>query len=164
MVLKIIRVVYEHFNVHTSMMRGGKPLDQLLRNSCPYMIYPTFSSPPTEPPISPSTNSSLHRTNTRISPHSLLTPHSSKRNPVPTIDASSCFTFLVFDPLRSSTGPSVRWTPFSSSYVFLFRFHSCSAFAAQHRSPVPFPLSTLYDSLSLSPIGSVMWQPTLNLT
>ena len=27
MVLKTIRVVYEHFNVHTSMMQGGKPLD-----------------------------------------------------------------------------------------------------------------------------------------
>ena len=34
----------------------------LLRNSCPYMIYPTFSSPRTEHPISPLTNSSPHRT------------------------------------------------------------------------------------------------------
>ena len=67
----------------------------LLRNSCPYTIYPTFSSPLTEHPIYPSTNSSLHRTDIWICPHSSPTPISPRRNPVPIIDASSCFTFLV---------------------------------------------------------------------
>ena len=67
------------------------------------------------------------------------------------------FHLSRLDPLRSFTGPSVRWSLLCPSYVFLFRFRSCSAFATQHRSTVLFPLSPLYDSPSLSPIGSVMW-------
>ena len=78
----------------------------VLRNSCPYTIYPTFSFPPTEHPISPSTISSLHWTDTKICPRSLPTLRSSKRNPVPTIDASSCFTFLVL--ICSALPPALR--------------------------------------------------------
>ena len=129
----------------------------LLRNSCPYTTYPTFSFPPMEDPISPSTNSSLHRTDTRTHPRSSPTPHASETRPVPILDASSCFTFLVFDPSRSSTGPLVRWSPFHISYVFLFRFRSCSASATQHRLSVPFPLLTSYDSLVSFLIGSAKW-------
>ena len=119
----------------------------MLRNSCLCTTYPTFSSLPIEHPISLSTNSSLHQTDFKICPHLSSTPHSPRRNSVPIIDTSSCFTFLVFDPLRSSTGPSVRWSPFSSSYVFPFRFRSHSAFATLYRFPIPIPLSTSYNSL-----------------
>ena len=67
----------------------------VLRNSCPYTTYPTFSSLPIMHPISPSMNSSLHQTNIKICPHSSWTPRSPKRKPIPILDASSCFTFLI---------------------------------------------------------------------
>ena len=78
----------------------------VLQNSCPYTTYPTFSFPPTEHPTSPSTNSSLHRTSIGTCPHSPSTPHSPERNPVPTIDTSSCFTFLIL--IRSTLPPVLR--------------------------------------------------------
>ena len=136
----------------------------LLQTSCPCTTYPTFSYPPTDHPSSPSTTSSPLWTDIGIYPHSSPDLHSLERNPVPIIDASSCFTSFVDDPLRSSTGPSVRWSPFSPSYVFLFGLRSCSASTTQHRPPFRFSFDTSYDSLSRILIGSAMWQPTLNLT
>ena len=111
----------------------------VLQNSCLYMIYPTFSSPPTEHPISPSTNSSLHWTNTKICPHSFPTPHSSKRNPVPILDASSCFTFLIL--IRFALPPALRST---GLHLVLHMFSSLGSAAAPHslRStgpPLHFP-------------------------
>ena len=129
----------------------------LLWISCPHTTYPTFSSLPTTHRISPSTTSSLPQTDNGTNPHSSPTPHSPKRNSVPNLDMSSCFTFLVSDPFRSSTGPSVRWSPFHIPYVFLFRIRSCSASATQHWLSVPFHLSSSYDSLLLFLIGSAMW-------
>ena len=79
---------------------------QLLRNSCPYTTYPTFSSLPIEHPISPSTNSSLRRTDIKTRPHSSPTPRTPRRNPVPIIDAPSCFTFLVL--IRFALPPVLR--------------------------------------------------------
>ena len=118
----------------------------LLRNSCLYTTSPTFSFPPTERPISPSMNSLLHRTNTKICPHSLPIPHSSERNPVPILDVSPYLTFLIL--IRFALPPVLRSAGlyFSSSYVFLFRFCSSSTFDMQHRPSAPFPLSTSYDS------------------
>ena len=78
----------------------------MLRNLCPYTTYPTFSSLPIDHPISPSTNSSLRRTGISIRPHLSLTPHSPRRNPVPILDVSSCFTFLVL--IRSALPPVLR--------------------------------------------------------
>ena len=130
---------------------------QVLQNSCPYTTYPTFSFPPMEDPISPLTNSSLHRTNTRTHPHSSPMPRASEARPVPIHRYVFLFHPFRLDPCRSSTGPSVRWSLFSSSYVFLFRFRSRSAFATQHQSSVPFPLSTSYDSLSRFLIGPALW-------
>ena len=92
----------------------------LLRNSCPYTTYPTFSFPPMEDHTSPLTNSSPHRTDTRTHPHSSPMPRSFRTRSDPIIDTSSCFTSFRLDPLRSSTGPSVCWSPFISSYVFPF--------------------------------------------
>ena len=91
----------------------------LLRNSCPYTTYPTFSFPPIERPISPSTNSSLHRTDIKIRPHSSPTPRSLRRDPVPILDASSCFTILVLihftlPPVLRSTGLHLVPRMFSS--------------------------------------------------
>ena len=91
----------------------------LLRNSCPYTIYPTFSSPQTDHPISPSTISSLHRTDIPICPHSSLTPRSLRRNPVPIIDAPPHFTFLVLirfalPPVLRSAGLHFQYRMFSS--------------------------------------------------
>ena len=86
----------------------------LLRNSSTFTISPTFSSLLTLNHISPLTNSSPHRTDTRTFPDSSPMPRSLKRNPVPIIDMLLCFTFLVSDPSRSSTSPLVRWFPFSS--------------------------------------------------
>ena len=80
--------------------------NRLLRNSCPYMTYPTFSFPPMEDPISPSTNSSLHWTDTRTHPRSSPTPHASETRSVPILDASSCFTFLVL--IRFALPPVLR--------------------------------------------------------
>ena len=129
----------------------------LLRNSCPYTTYPTFSFPPKEDSISPSTNSSPHRTDTLTHPHSSLMPRISK-TPV-RFNNRYVFFFHRFrlDPFHSSTGPSVHWSPFSSSYVFPFRIRSYSTSAMQHRSSVPFPLSTPYDSLFRFLIGSAKW-------
>ena len=83
--------------------------EEVLRNSCPSTTYPTFSSLPTTHPISPSTNSSLHQTGILTHLHSFPTPRSPRRNPVPIIDASPCFTFLVLicfalPPVLRSTG------------------------------------------------------------
>ena len=111
----------------------------LLRNSCLYTIYPTFSFPQIDHPTSPLTNSSPHRTDIKICPHSSLTPRSSERNPIPIINTSSCFTFLVL--IRFALPPVLRSAGlhFSSSYVFLFRSRSCSTFATQHRPLLRFP-------------------------
>ena len=67
----------------------------MLRNSCPCMIYPIFSSPPTNRHIFPSTNSSPLQTDFGTCPHSSPMPRSRKRNPVPHIDMSSCFISFV---------------------------------------------------------------------
>ena len=86
----------------------------VLQNSSAFMISPTFSSLLTLNCISPLTNSSPYRTSTGTFLDSSPTPRSHRWNPVPIIDVLLCFTFLVFDLSRSSTGPSVRWFPFSS--------------------------------------------------
>ena len=108
-----------HFPVHCD--------NQVLRNSCPYTTYPTFSSPPIEHPISPSTNSLLHRTDTGICPHSSSTPRPSKQNPVPIIDASSCFTFLVLIRLAL---PPVLWS--AGLHLVPRMFSSLDSAAAPH--------------------------------
>ena len=90
----------------------------MLRNSCPYTIYPTFSFPPMEGHISPLTNSSLHWTDSRTHPHSSPMPCTSETQSVPINRYVSLFHLSRPDPFHSSTGPSVRWSPFSSSYVF----------------------------------------------
>ena len=136
----------------------------LLRTSWPLTISPIFSSPPITHPISPSKISSPRQTNFGTNPHSSPKPHSPKRNPVPSLDASSLSHLSCLDPFRSSTGPSVRWSPFHISYAFLFGFRSCSTNAAQYWLSVPFSHSTSYDSLISFLIGSAMWQPTLNPT
>ena len=59
-----------------------------------------------EDPISPSTNSSPHRTDTQTHPHSSLMPRISETRPVPILDASSCFTFLVL--IRFALPPALR--------------------------------------------------------
>ena len=105
----------------------------MLRNSCPYTTSPIFSSLLTTRCIFPSMNSSPLQTVSGTYPHSSQTPRSLRQNPVPIIDASSCFTFLDLDLLRSSTSPSAHWSPFRISYAFLFSLCSCAAFAAQHR-------------------------------
>ena len=79
----------------------------LLRNSCPYTTYPTFSFPPMEDHTSPLTNSSLHRTDTRTHPHSFPMPRVSETRSVPILDASSsCFTFLVL--IRFALPPALQ--------------------------------------------------------
>ena len=122
---------------------------KLLRNSCPYTIYPTFSSPLIEHPISPSMNSLLHRTDIKIRPHSSPTFCSLRRDPVPILDASSCFTFLVL--IRFALPPVLRSAGLHLVPRMLSSLgsRSCSTFATQHRLPVPLPLSTSYDSLVL---------------
>ena len=119
----------------------------MLWNSCPYTIYPTFSSLPTLSHISPSTNSSLRWTDTRTFPHSPQTPHSPRWNPVPFLDVSSLFHLSCHDLFHSSTGPSVCWSPFHISYVFLFRFCSCSASTTQHLCSILFLLSVSHHFL-----------------
>ena len=84
----------------------------MLRNLLAFMTSPTFSSLPTLSHISPLTNSSPHWTNTGTFLHSCPMPCSLRWNSTPIIDALLCFTFLVSDLSRSSTGPSVRWFPF----------------------------------------------------
>ena len=112
---------------------------KLLRNSCPYTIYPTFSSLPMKDPISPSTNSSPHRTDTRTHPHSSPTPLTSETRSVPILDTSSCFTFPV---LIRFTLPPVLW---SAGLHFVSRmFSSLDSAAAPHPlrstgSPYRFP-------------------------
>ena len=68
---------------------------------------------------------------------------------------TSSFTFLILIcfalPFCSSTGPLACWSPFHISYVFRFRFHSCSAFTTQHRPSAPFPLPISYHSPFLFP-------------
>ena len=140
----------------TNCNRSGQ-MGRVLRNSCPRMTYPTFSFPLMEDLISPSTNSSPRRTDTRTHPHSSPTPHASETRSVPILDASSCFTPFVINPFRSSTGPSVHWSPFRISYALPFSFRSRSASVTQHRLFVPFPLSTSYDFLVSFLIGSAMW-------
>ena len=129
----------------------------MLRNSCPYTIYPIFSSPPIEHLTSLSTTSSHPRTAIKICPHSFLTPCSPRTELCSNIRYAFLFHLSRPDPFHSSTDPSVRWSPFSLSYDFLFRFRSCSASATQHRSIGPFPLSASYDSLSRFLIGSAKW-------
>ena len=99
----------------------------LLRNSSNSMISPTFSSLPTPSHISPLTNSSLHWTNTGTFPDSSPMPCSLRWNPVPIIDVLLCFTLLVLDLSRSSTGPLVCWFPFLSCM-----FSSLDSTAAPH--------------------------------
>ena len=89
--------------------------------------------------ISPLTNSSPHRTDTRIHPHSFPMPHTSETRPAPINRYVFLFHFLVIDPFRSSSGPSACGSPFDISYAFLFSLCSCSAVATQHRPPFRFP-------------------------
>ena len=51
-------------------------------------------------------NTSLHRADTETHPHSLPTPLSFERNPVPILNTSSCFAFLVL--IRSALPPALR--------------------------------------------------------
>ena len=135
----------------------------MLQNSCLYTTYPTFSFPPTPSRISPSMNSSLPQTDIRTYPHSSPTAHPLRRISDPFLDAF-LFCFISLNPFCPSTSPLDCWSPFHFSYAFLFRFHSCSAFAMQHWLFVPFSLSVLYHSLFPFLIGSAMWKPTLSLT
>ena len=68
----------------------------LLRTSCPCMISPTFSFPPTPNLTYPSMISSPHRTDTGTYPHSSQTPRSLRRNSIPFLDASSMFHLSCF--------------------------------------------------------------------
>ena len=79
---------------------------QVLRNSCPYTTYPTFSFPPMEDHISPLTNSLPHRTDTQTRPHSSPTSRTSETRPDPIIDASSCFTLFIL--IRFALPPVLR--------------------------------------------------------
>ena len=99
----------------------------LLWNSSVSTTFPTFSFPPTLNHIFPLTNSLPHWTDTGIFPDSFPTPHSLRWNSIPIIDVLLCFTFLISDPSRSSTGPSVRWFPFLSHM-----FSSLDSAAAPH--------------------------------
>ena len=112
---------------------------ELLRNSCPYTTYPTFSFPPMEDLISPLTNSSPHRTNTRTHPHSSPMPRNTETRSVPIIDASSCFTFLVL--IRFALPPVLRS---AGLYLAPRMFSSLDSAAAPHSlrstgSPFRFP-------------------------
>ena len=130
----------------------------MLRNSCPYTTYPTFSFPPMEGHTSPSMNSSPHRTDTRTHPHLSLMPRTSETRSDPIIDASSCFTVLVL--IRFALPPVLRSAGLHlvpRMFFFLFRTRSCSASATQHRYSAPFPLSTSYDSPFRFLIGSAQW-------
>ena len=129
----------------------------MLRNSYPYTISRIFSSPLIIRLTSPSTTSSPRRPDYGTNPHSSPMSHPLRWNPVPHLDTSSLFHLSCPDPFRSSTDPSVRWSPFHILYAFRFRFRSCSASATQHRLSVPFPFSTLYDSLVSFLIGSALW-------
>ena len=140
------------------MAPTGQQQQQVLQNSYPYTIYPTFSSLLTEHHISPSMNSLPHQTDFGTCPLSSLTPRFPKVTELCSI--LRCVFSIhpsCLDPFRSSSGPSVRRSPFHISYAFLFRFCSCSASATQHRPSIPFPLSISYDSLSPFFIGSAMW-------
>ena len=96
----------------------------LLRISCPYTIYPTFSSLPTDHRSSPSTISSLLRTDIGIYPHTIP---SRKRDPNPVIDASSCFTISVL--IRFALPPVLR----PAGLHFISRmFSSLDSAAAPH--------------------------------
>ena len=113
----------------------------VLRNSCPYTTYPIFSSPRTGHLISPSTSSSLHRTDISIHPHSSQTPRSPKRNSVPILDASSCFTFLVL--IRFALPPVLQST---GLHLVPRMFSSLDSAAAPHslRSTGPGSVSPFY--------------------
>ena len=107
---------------HPNLMQHGPVFAHqivLLRNSCPYTTYPTFSFPPMEDPISPLTNSSPHRTDTRTHPHSSPIPRASETRSVPIIDesSSSCFTFLV---LICFALPPVLWSAGLHLYPRIF--------------------------------------------
>ena len=129
----------------------------MLRNSYPYTIYPTFSFPPIEHLISLLTNSSLHRIDIKTRPHSSPTPRSSRRDPVPILDTSSCFTFLVL--IRSALPPALRS---AGLYLVSHMFSSLNSAAIPHSlrntgSPSRFPfLHRTILSCHLS-IGSAMW-------
>ena len=112
----------------------------MLRNLCPYTTYPTFSFPPTEDPISPSTNSSPHRTDTRTHPLSSPTLRTSETRPIPLIDASSFFTIFVL--IRFALPPVLR----SAGLHFISRMFSSLVSAAAPQSlrstgtPFRFPI------------------------
>ena len=90
--------------------------------------------------------------------------------PLPNIDVLLCFTFLVSDPLCSSTSPSVRWFPFlshmlssldsaaaphslcSTSSSFHFPFHLSLLQSLVDTLSYDFSFS-LYDSLFLFLLG-----------
>ena len=136
----------------------------MLQNLCPSMTSPTFSFPLTPSRISLSKNSSCLQTDNGTYSHSSLTPCSLRQNPVPFLTSPSLFHLSSLDPFRSSTGPSARWSPFHISYVFHFRFRSCSTSATQHQLSVLFLLSVSHHSLFPFLVGSAMWKPTLSLT
>ena len=123
----------------------------LLRNSCPFMTSPTFSFPLILNHTYPSMNSSPRRTGTEIYPCSSQTPRFLRRNPIPFLDVSSCFTSFVlirfalplalrstglhfisrmFSSLVSAAIPlSLRSTSSLSRFPFLYRTTSRSLFS-----------------------------------
>ena len=136
----------------------------MLWNSYPFMTYPTFSFPPTIRRICPLMNSSPLWTGTKIFPHSFQRSRPRRRNPVPSLNASSLSPFL------SGSVSLFHW-PFSPlvsiSYLVCFPFlflqllHIRSA-ALAHRSVSSFLYRPTHPSISL--IGSAMWKPTLSPT
>ena len=140
----------------TRALVEGRPPNLMLWNSCLHAIYPTFSFPPMEDHISPSTNSSPHRTDTRTHPHSSPMPRTSETRSVPILDTSSCFTILVL--IRFALPPALRS---AGLHLVPRMFSSLDSAAAPHplrsTGPVPIPLSTSYDSLFRFLIGSAKW-------
>ena len=94
-----------------------------------------------EDPISPLTNSSLHRTDILTHPHSSPTAHTSEARPVPIIDASSCFTLFIL--IRFALPPVLR----SAGLHFISRMlSSLDSTAAPHslHSTGPWSVSPFY--------------------
>ena len=127
------------------MQRSKAEIRVLLQISCPYTTYPTFSFPPTKHPTSPSTNSSLHRTDIGICPHSPSTPHSPEQNPVPTIDASSCFTFLVL--IRSTLPLVLRSAGLHLVSRMFSSFDSAAVPHSLHSTGPPFRFPFLHRTI-----------------
>ena len=129
------------------------PSVDVLRNSCPYTIYPIFSSPRIEHPISPSTNSSPLRTGIKICPHSFPTPHSPEWNLVLIVDTSSCFTVLVL--IHFALPPVLRSAGLHSIPRMFSLFRSAAALHSLCSTGTPFRFPFLHHTI-LRPLFSLV--------